>query len=211
MIGLLIRSTSTCRLLMAPIVIVYHRCHHRFPRLLRGAAPRGAHSSRVPHIITTGFPGSSWGESRIARLAYSDPMKVGLMQKAFRFFKELECDQHEVAAADPEQSSEKRTVLHKTACLDVGDCGDEFVLKSLKGLMATYEKLGLGYEVGFYARDGLDGKLRWAVQSSAQGVDGTVVDAATQRESDIEKLVRLLGGCGGGPILSVYSTSRQEL
>lgn len=41
-------------------------------------------------LLDAGYAGSSWGESRIARMAYTDKLLVRLMRFSFQLFKELE-------------------------------------------------------------------------------------------------------------------------
>jgi glycine/D-amino acid oxidase-like deaminating enzyme len=79
--------------------------------------------------LDAGHPGSSWGETRISRLAYEEPHFVRLMQRGFVLWDEL-------------AKETGRTLLKRCPCLDVGDIASE----SLKNLTETYRALGLAYE-----------------------------------------------------------------
>lgn len=80
-------------------------------------------------VLDAGYPGSSWGESRICRLAYNDPLYIRMMKRGFQLWDRLAQDTG-------------RTLLRRVPCLDVGDAS----LTSLAILGRTYAALGMEYE-----------------------------------------------------------------
>lgn len=70
----------------------------------------------------------SWGESRIARVSYADPMLVRLARRSYELYDAL-----------AKESGEE--LMYTTGCLDVG-----FTRESLDSLAETYEELGQSYE-----------------------------------------------------------------
>ena len=71
---------------------------------------------------------SSWGESRISRLAYSDPLYIRMMRRAFALWDEASRD---MGGAE---------LLHPCPTLDIGEPS------SLEGLRAAYRACGVAWE-----------------------------------------------------------------
>ncbi|CAK9105250.1 unnamed protein product [Durusdinium trenchii] len=70
----------------------------------------------------------SWGETRIARVSYADPVMLRLARRSYELYEELKKEHRE-------------PLMCPTGCLDVG-----FDRRSLDGLAKTYEELGQSYE-----------------------------------------------------------------
>jgi len=115
----------------------YARCdEHRDPVVVLGGGVMGLSTawslSRSGVKVTLVDAGhsekGSWGETRIARVSYVDPVLLRLARRSYELYAEL-----------AEISGE--TLMHRTGCLDVG-----FQRGSLDRLAKTYEDLGQSYQ-----------------------------------------------------------------